>query len=58
MIGVLQTVHPDHGYAISIRYIRIDGNVKILGIHTHGKDVLSEFTDEQLRYFQQQIKNL
>jgi hypothetical protein len=44
MIGVFKTTHPTDGYSISIRYSRFDGRIRILGIHSHGKDIWGQLS--------------
>jgi hypothetical protein len=58
MIGVLQTTHPTEGYSISVRYRRVDGNIKILGIHTHGKDIWGQLSSSEINILKSQIPTL
>lgn len=48
MIGVFKTIHPN-GYSISIRYLKIDDKITILGVHSYGKDVLGELSSLELQ---------
>ena len=55
MIGVLHTTHPTEGYGITVRYRRVDGNTKILGIHTYGKDIWGELSSSAIEIIKSQI---
>ena len=56
MIGIFTTTHPTEGYQVSIRYSRVDGVVRILGIHTHGKDIFAQLTWSEIEILKYQIK--
>ena len=49
MIGIFETTHPTEGYAISVRYRRVDGRVTILGIHTHGTDIWGKLSSSEIQ---------
>ncbi len=57
MIGVFETVHPTEGYSISIRYRRVDGIVRILGIYSHGKNIWGELSLDVIRILKSRISS-
>jgi hypothetical protein len=57
MIGVLETTHPTQGYSITIRFSRVDGVVKILGMHSHGRDIWGDLSSSEIQILKSRIPN-
>lgn len=55
MISVFETTHPTEGYGISIRYRKVDSVIKILGIHTHGKDIWGQLSSSEIQILKSRI---
>ncbi len=58
MIGVLNTVHPFEGYALSVRYIKVDGQIRITSVTHYSKDVFLALSAETLRILKLKIREL
>ena len=55
MIGVFHTTHPTEGFGISVRYVKVDSKIRILGIHTYGKDILDQLSSDEINLLKSQI---
>ena len=56
MIGVLQTTHPTEGYAVYVRYKKIDSRITILGIRdSAGGNVWGAMSSEVIQIIKSQI---